>query len=190
MASAAEQAFTQLQTELHATRAHVVQISAAHDALKAAHDALNAASHRLFGERETQIRESEEKLKNLIFTQKFDLIDFKDLKPDQFKGRKTEAFKPWAKKLKAYCNNKRSGFRKALEWAESQTSEIRDTTGSGWGEAAAADVRLHDFLLSVLAEDAALLVDHPPSSRAVASKPGVSSSRGTTQAVGRTSWTR
>ena len=117
MASPAEQAFAALQGELQATRAHVVQISAAHDALQAAHDALNAASHRLFGERETQIKASEEKLRTLIFQQKFDLVDFKDLKPDHFKGRK----------LKAYCNNNGSGFRRAQEWAETQTSEIQDT---------------------------------------------------------------
>ena len=97
----------------------------------------------------------------MIFAQKFDLIDLKELTPDKFRGRKTDNFKPWAKKLKAYCNAKRSGFRNALEWAEKEPGEIHDVTGSGWGEAAAADARLYDFLCQLLEEDALLLIEQP-----------------------------
>ena len=67
------------------------------------------------------IKESEDKLRNLIFRQQFDLLDSKELKPDNFKGRATEAFKPWSRKLKAFCNSKRTGFRAALEWAKRST---------------------------------------------------------------------
>ena len=60
----------------------------------------------------------------------------------------TEAFKPWQKRMKAFCNSKRTGFRKALEWAEKQDTEIFDVSGSGWDHAEAADPKLHDFLSS------------------------------------------
>ena len=161
MATPAEQACQALQVELTATRAHLAQLATSHDTLRTAHDALNAASHRLFGERQLEIKASEDKLRNLIFTQKFDLIDLKEITPDKFRGRKTDNFKPWAKKLKAYCNAKRIGFKGALEWAEKETSEIQDATGSGWSEAAAADARLYDFLCNLLEEDALLLIDQP-----------------------------
>ena len=116
MATPAEQVCQALQLELQQTRAHLAQLATSHETLKTAHDALNSASHRLFGERALEITASEDKLRNLIFTQKFDLVDLKEITPDQFRGRKTDNFKPWAKKLKAYCNAKRSGFRGALEW--------------------------------------------------------------------------
>ena len=97
--------------------------------------------------------------RNRIFTQKFELLELKDLKPDKFRGRKTENFKTCAEKSKAYCNVKRQGFRQALEWAEQETSEIQDVTESNWSEAEAADARLYDFLLQLLEEDALLLIE-------------------------------
>ena len=50
-----------------------------------------------------------------LFRQQFDLLDLKDMKPGGFNGRRTDNFKPWARKLKAYGNGKREGFRRALE---------------------------------------------------------------------------
>ena len=39
----------------------------------------------------------------------------KTLQPESFKGKQSEAFKPWARQVKAFCNAKKQGFRKALE---------------------------------------------------------------------------
>ena len=95
MAGTAEQQATiALQGELGAVRAQVVAVTTAYDALKGAHDALNAASDRLQGERAVEIKSCEERFRNLIFRQKFDLLDSKDLKPDPFKGGRTVCFKP------------------------------------------------------------------------------------------------
>ena len=127
-------------------------------ALKPAHGALNLEADRLFRVRADEIKASEDRLKNLLFKQQFDLLDLKEMKPGEFRGRRSENFKPWARKLKAYCNGKRDGFRRALEWAEAQKQEITDLSGSGWEPAAAADTKLHDFLLQLLVEDALLLV--------------------------------
>mgnify|MGYP007020036232 CR=1 FL=1 len=63
-------------------------------------------------------------MSKLMFTQKFDLLDLKTMQPEVFKGRRNDAFKPWARKLKSYSNAKRHGFRKALEWAEAQTERL------------------------------------------------------------------
>ena len=80
-----------------------------------------------------------------------------------FKGRVTDAFKPWQKKMKAFCNSKRSGFRAALEWAERQPGEIVSPAQAGcpWDNAEAADPKLHDFLLQILEESALYLIEAP-----------------------------
>ena len=94
-----QQALVALQGELGQARQQVTTITQAYDALKAAHDTLNEAADRAIREKADQIQASEDRLKSLIFRQQFDLLDAKDLKPDTFKGRKTENFKPWAKRF-------------------------------------------------------------------------------------------
>ena len=45
---------------------------------------------------------------------RFELIDTKTMTPTKFSGMRTDHFKQWAKKLKAYTNAKVNGFREAL----------------------------------------------------------------------------
>ena len=161
MAAAVQQAMVQMQSDLDATRAQVLAITQAHDTLKAAHEALNHAAQVAIGQKTAEIAASEEKLKGLIFRQQFDLLDSASLRPEPYKGRKTESFKPWKKKFEAYCNSKRQGFRQALDWAAKQQSEIIDPSQSGWEFAVAASPKLHDYLLQVLQEDAVMLIDKP-----------------------------
>ena len=148
-----QQAIVALQQELETTKQQVIRVSNAHDTLRAAHDALNLAARNALEEKQQQIQQAEDRLKSLIFRQTFDLLDSKDLKPDKFKGRATEPFKP--------CNSKRTGFRAALEWAEKQQGEIADLTPCGWDHAEAAAPKLQDFLLHILDENALLLIDKP-----------------------------
>ena len=150
-----------LQNELAQTRQAVQAGAAAHDALQRAHEALNNAAQAALADKDRMIKEVEDRLRTLVFRQGFDLLDAKDLKPEHFRGRQTEAFRPWQKRFKAFCNSKRSGFRAALEWAEQQTTEIADPSHSGWEEATAAAPKLHDYLLQVLEEQALLLIDKP-----------------------------
>jgi hypothetical protein len=95
----------------------------------------------------------------MLFKQQFDLLDSKELKPVGTCGRATETFKPWAKKFKAFCNSKRSGFRAALEWAETQTTPVLQASDVPWDQAEAAGPKLQEFLLQILDENALLLVD-------------------------------
>ena len=151
----------QLQAEFATTKQQLAVVAQQHDALQQAHLVLRAESDTLFRTRQEEIRASEQKLEKLLFSQKFDLLDLKNMQPDKFRGRRVEAFKPWARKLKAYCNAKRGGFRKALEWAEKQSTKIVDLTHCPWAEAQLADAKLHDFLLMTLEEDAQVLVETP-----------------------------
>ena len=107
MVQALQQAMLQMQGDLDATRAQVVIVTNAHDQLKAAHDALNLAAQTALAQKSAEIAATEEKLRGLIFRQQFDLLDAKDLKPDPYKGRRSESFKPWKKTFEAYCNSKR-----------------------------------------------------------------------------------
>ena len=49
-------------------------------------------------------------------------------------GGDKKAYRPWAKKVMAFCNSKVDGFRKALIWAEKMQSPIseQDLQGTGW----------------------------------------------------------
>ena len=128
MSITVEQAMIQLQSEFASQRQQMQLMAQQHGALQNAHLVLRAESDALFRQRQEEIAASEKKLNSLLFNQKFDLLDAKALQPDKYKGRRAEAFKPWARKLKAYCNAKRGGFRKALEGAEKQQQEITDLT--------------------------------------------------------------
>ena len=62
-----------------------------------------------------------------------------------------KAYKQWAKKVKAFCNSKQPGFRKALIWAEKLREPITDTDlqNTGWEHIAAANTRLYDLLITI-----------------------------------------
>ena len=97
----------------------------------------------------------------MLFKQQFDLLDSKELKPDHFRGRASETFKPWARKFEAFYNSKRSGFREALEWAETQAPEFLLPKAVPWDNAEGAGPKLQNFLLQILDENALPLVDKP-----------------------------
>ena len=113
--TAEQSAIMALQGEIAQLKTTVQTATTAHDALQRAHEALNSAAQAALAEKDNQIRGVEDRLRNLIFRQNFDLLDSKDLKPDIFKGRQTDAFKPWQKRFHAFMNSKRTGFRAALE---------------------------------------------------------------------------
>ena len=127
-----EDAMIQLQSEMRGTRSQLAEMATAHDELREAVTKLESVSSagvasegdRKFAEQAAAIEKMEVQLQRLLFTQKFDLLDAKAMTPEVYRGKRTEAFKPWARKLKHYCNAKRSGFRKALDWAEKEEEEI------------------------------------------------------------------
>ena len=55
-------------------------------------------------------------------------LDVKSMLPKVFKGSADESYKQWAKKVKAYCNSRKDGFRKALEWAEAETVPVDENS--------------------------------------------------------------
>ena len=130
--TAEQQAITNLQHELADTRARVQQLIDGHETLEVAHDAPNVAAQGALADKEQKIQETESRLIQLIFRQQLDLLDAKELKPDKFRGRATEPFKPWQRKVKAFCNSRRSGFRAAIEWAEKQSTPIADPSTVPW----------------------------------------------------------
>ena len=94
-----EQAMIQLQNDLAQTRSQMTMMASSHDNLSRAHEVLKAQSDILFRQRADEIRASEDKLSRLMFNQKFDLLDMKAMQPEMFKGRRNDAFKPWARKI-------------------------------------------------------------------------------------------
>ena len=51
-------------------------------------------------------------------TKRFDFIDSKTMSPAMFSGACSDSFKAWAKKIKAYTDNKLPGYRQALDLTE------------------------------------------------------------------------
>ena len=49
---------------------------------------------------------------------KFDLVDMKTMTPAIFTGARSENFRTWAKRVKAYTNARLPGYRQALEEVE------------------------------------------------------------------------
>ena len=54
--------------------------------------------------------------KSKVKETELELLNLKHLEPKNFTGAKDENYKSWAKKLTTYCNAKKEGFRKALDW--------------------------------------------------------------------------
>ena len=128
-----------LQDEVAQLRQAIQAGATAHDALRAAHDALNNAAQVALAQKDAKIQETEERLRGLIFRQQFDLLDSKEMKPDHFRGRATDTFKPWQRKFKAFCNARRTGFRRGRAAAAgSDRAPGVDGLGRGGGRVAEA----------------------------------------------------
>ena len=123
---------------------------------------MNSEADWLFRVKADQIAALEQRLTATLSTQSFDLLDLKLMKPDRFSEQRNEAWKPWARNFKAYCNGKSQGFRSALEWAELQATALNNNFSScPWAQAQAADAKLHDFLCVTLGGEAGLLAETP-----------------------------
>ena len=155
-----QQALVALQQELAQSRAQVLAVTQRLDQLTQSHQQLNSEADRLFREKADQISALETRLSATLFKQGFDLLDLKSMRPERFDGKRNEAWKPWQRKFKAYCNGKAQGFRSALEWAELQPGPLQGNFhGCPWPKVLDADAKLHDFLCATLGGVAGLLAE-------------------------------
>ena len=112
MAATAAQ-MQQLADELASARAQIVRLSTEQDNLRAQAQAAIVAS-----EARTQALIASMSARDAQANERFDIVDFKVARPDNFRGRREESWKVWSRQFKTYCNVRRQGFRQALEWAE------------------------------------------------------------------------
>ena len=155
-----QQALVALQHELAQSRAQVLAVTQRLDQLTQSHQLLNSEADRLFREKADQISTLETRLSATLFKQGFDLLDLKSMRPERFDGKRNEAWKPWQRKFKAYCNGKAQGFRSALEWAELQPGPLQGNLhGCPWPKVVEADAKLHDFLCATLGGEAGLIAE-------------------------------
>ena len=94
---------------------------------------------------------------------KFDLVDTKNMSPTVYSGKRSDNFKVWAKRVKAYTNAKLPGYRKVLDEIEKlgkDTPVDQHILNSwNWSEGVAADSKLHDLLLIITSEEALGVVE-------------------------------
>ena len=93
---------------------------------------------------------------------RLDLVDIKTMTPQAFGGKAQESYKQWAKKVKAFCNAKKPGFRKALDWAEAEARPVDEAalTVLSWPAAELANAKLYDLLVMHLYDDPLVLVEN------------------------------
>ena len=92
------------------------------------------------------------------------LVDMKTMQPYTFAGKAAESYRCWAKKVKAFCNARKDGFRQALESVERETEPVDYATinSMNWAPATQANTRLFDFLITIVADDALIIVENHP----------------------------
>ena len=75
-----------------------------------------------------------------------------------------KAYRPWAKKVAAFCNSKVDGFRKALLWAEKMQAPItaQDLAATQWEHVDLANSKLFDLLSLITVGDALTKVETTP----------------------------
>ena len=81
----------------------------------------------------------------------------------EYNGDK-KTYRPWAKKVMAFCNSKADGFRKTLIWAEKMQHPITDGDlgATGWPNIMHANTKLYDLLSLITSLDALAKVEATP----------------------------
>ena len=88
------------------------------------------------------------------------LINAKSMSPKVFHGKTEESYRTWAKKVRAFCNATRPGFKRFLIWCEKQECEIDiDDMNIEWRHKDVAAEALYDFLVLHTGDDAQILVE-------------------------------
>ena len=92
------------------------------------------------------------------------LVDIKTMQPSIFSGKASDSYKCWSKKVKAFCNARKDGFRQALEYCERETEKVDFETinAMNWAPADEANGRLYDLLVMLLADDALIIAENHP----------------------------
>ena len=124
-----------------------------------------------FNERDQQIRELEVVNQHMIAIvsgggghnkaeDSVRLFDMKNVSVKVFGGKSEESFRTWAKKVCAFCNGRRPGFRKCLKWVKAQKAKVTDMSLKhvDWKYKSSVDEVLYDFLAMHTADDAQMFV--------------------------------
>ena len=95
----------------------------------------------------------------------WDLAHKGDLK--EFGGDK-KGYRPWTKKVQAFCNTKKSGFRKALLWAAKVKEPItqQNLVDTQWDHIDAANTKLYDLLVQICSGEALTKIETTPGEEA------------------------
>ena len=76
---------------------------------------------------------------------------------DKYNGDRKQ-YRQWSRKLAAFANSKKAGFRKALKWAEKLAAPITSVelqwAQGQWEHTEAANTKLYDLLIQVCTGDA------------------------------------
>ena len=109
MAATAAQ-MQQLADELASARAQIVRLSTEQDNLRAQAQAAIAAS-----EARTQALIASMSARDAQANERFDIVDFKVARPDNFRGRREESWKVWSRKSRRIATSGAKVF--ARRWS-------------------------------------------------------------------------
>ena len=138
----------QMIDELNVARTQVARLAADQDALRASASQATANSEARTAALIAQLASRVGQGGAGGGGDRFDIVDFKVMKPDNFYGKREESWKAWSRQFRTYCNVQKEGFKKALDWAEAYQGEIfneHSIDEMQWPLARVADSKLHDF---------------------------------------------
>ena len=152
---AMEAAFAAMTERLAQTEAHTRQLSEQLDRLR-------AESSTAVTELRAQLEQS--RAANAVPVtdrKKWSLLHAKNHVPKTFSGDKNDDFKAWVKLVKGYSNAVKSGYKKALEWAETSKEPILadELELMSWMDGGEADTNLDDNLMMTTTGDALRIVE-------------------------------
>ena len=85
----------------------------------------------------------------------------------EFNGDK-KLYPPWTKKVQAFCNTKKSGFRRALLWAAKVKEPIaaQNLKDTQWEHIDEANTKLYDLLVQICTGEALTKIETTPGEEA------------------------
>ena len=118
--AAAQQMRQRLQLQLDAAAEQMRVLSNAHDVLRQeSGNAIMELRRILADEQQRNAQQS-----GVGKDKAVNFVNSKNSEGGKISGAKSENYKPWAKRVKVYCNAQCRGFRQALETAEAASSKV------------------------------------------------------------------
>ena len=153
-----------MAAEIEQLRGSMDQLNAHNQRIATAHDELKITTEHSIGLLRLQLAAADAKASAAKHQDKDDcqLVDLKTVKPPVYGAERTESYKMFNKKFKAFADSRREGFRDALEWVEKQSGvmDLPTIQSMQWNVAEVANKKLYNILIMLCSGEALVIVEN------------------------------